>query len=322
MPTFEASGSHHAPMPELDPPRGEVVEGRERRGEQPDVARPVVDHARADPDPLGDGGEGGHRDRRLADEPALGLPDGFEAGGLGELRVPHPVADRMLVLQVERYAIVSGDGHRRPPFGSNSCGPISSRRAQRRSRLPRGLGGELPLVDPSEPPVEHDPLAGDHHVADVARRQPEDPVAGEGRGVQRGRCRVVEDDEVGGSAGLERAEQRLAEEPAGEPRPFGQPRERPVDPGRQIVLAEPEVRRPRLLEHVGADPVGAERDALSHPPDRGAANRVVHVRARVVSDRGAGFPDECELVGVQVDAVGEERALVERTGGGQAGDHA
>ena len=34
--------------PELDPPGGEVVERREGRGEQADVARPVVDDAGAD----------------------------------------------------------------------------------------------------------------------------------------------------------------------------------------------------------------------------------------------------------------------------------
>jgi hypothetical protein len=121
------------PEAELDPPGSEVVECRERRGEQPDVPRPGVHHARADSDPLRHGGKGRHRHGGLANEPALRLPDGLEAALVGELRVPHAVPDRMLVLQVERYAVTNVDGHRRPPFGSNGCGPISSRRFQSRS---------------------------------------------------------------------------------------------------------------------------------------------------------------------------------------------
>src|SRR3990170_7681933 len=42
--------------------------------------------------------------------------------------------------------------------------------------LNTGLRGELLLVDARQPSVEHDPLAGDHHVADVAGGEAEDPV--------------------------------------------------------------------------------------------------------------------------------------------------
>ena len=56
-----------------------------------------------------------------------------------------------------------------------------------------------------------DPFARDHHVADVPGREPEDPVPREARRVERRRGVVVEDDEVGGRARLERPEQRLAE---------------------------------------------------------------------------------------------------------------
>ncbi len=101
--------------PELDPARGEVVEGREGRGEEPDVARPCVDDARADCDPLRRRCVRGHRNRCLAHEPALSLPDGLEAAFLRHPRVAHAVADGVLVLKVERYSIVNGDGHRRLP---------------------------------------------------------------------------------------------------------------------------------------------------------------------------------------------------------------
>ena len=67
-------------------------------------------------DALGDRGVGGHRHRGLADEAALRLPHRFEAARLGDLRVVHAVADRMLVLQIEGYAAVVC--HRGPPFGS------------------------------------------------------------------------------------------------------------------------------------------------------------------------------------------------------------
>jgi hypothetical protein len=98
---------------ELDPSRREVVQRRERRREQADVARPRVDDAGADADPLGDGGERRHRHRRLAHEAALGLPHGLEAGALCEDGVLHAVPNRMLVLEIERDAF-----HQEPPFGS------------------------------------------------------------------------------------------------------------------------------------------------------------------------------------------------------------
>ena len=168
--------------PEHDPPGREVVERREGRREQADVARPVVHDARADPDPLGDGRERGHRDGRLADEAALGLPDGLEAALLGELRVAHAVADRVLVLEVERYSVVelataiAGLLSAR----TGAAGSRSSRVHSRSASAARGRG-ELLLVDARQPAVEHDPLARDHHVANVARAEAEDPVAGEAR---------------------------------------------------------------------------------------------------------------------------------------------
>ncbi len=63
-----------------DHPAGrQVVERGERRGQQADVAGPVVHHAGADLDPLGHRRVRRHRHRRLADQPALRLPHGLEA---------------------------------------------------------------------------------------------------------------------------------------------------------------------------------------------------------------------------------------------------
>ncbi len=135
MPTFVASGSHHAPIPSLMRPGARSSERRERRGEEPDVARPVVHDARADPDPLRHRRERGHRHGRLADESALGLPDGLEAALLGELRVAHAVADRVLVLEVETYPVVNGDGHLAPP--SARIRVARSRRGASRAGRPR-----------------------------------------------------------------------------------------------------------------------------------------------------------------------------------------
>ena len=160
-------------------------------------------------------------------------------------------------------------------------------------------------------PVEDDPFARDHHVADEARAEPEDPVAGDARRVEWCGRVVVEDDEVGRRAGTQRPEQRLVEDLPREPCAVGEARERPGRGRAAVVLAQPEVRRPRLLEHVGADPVGAERQPPVVARDVRPADGVVHVRAGVVRQPGTGPGDECGLVLVEVDAVREQRALVE-----------
>ena len=60
----------------------QIVQRQEGRREQTDVARPVVDHARADLDPLCDRRVGRHRDDRIADQTRFRLPDRFEAACL------------------------------------------------------------------------------------------------------------------------------------------------------------------------------------------------------------------------------------------------
>ncbi len=164
--------------PELDPAGREVVERRERRGEEADVARPGVDDARADADPLGHGRVGGHRHGRLADEPALGLPDRLEAApprraarsacrrGSGacpagralrgdQSRRPSPSSLRLELVGLDRRpGAARGARPRRAAAAASSSWSTS---VSRRSR--------------------DDPVAGDHHVAHRAAREAEDPVA-------------------------------------------------------------------------------------------------------------------------------------------------
>ncbi len=107
-----------------DPPGGEVVERRERAGQAGGVARPDVDHAGADLDPLGGRGERCHRDDGVAHEPAVRLPHGAEAGRLGLADVLDTVADRVGVLQVQGDRI----GVARHRFSIAHPGPARSGR--------------------------------------------------------------------------------------------------------------------------------------------------------------------------------------------------
>ena len=122
----------------------------------------------------------------------------------------HAVADRVLVLQVEGYAAVVC--HRGPPFGSKVWGAELVEALPEALRLEAGVVRDLRHVAVHRLPVEHDPFARDHHVAHEARAQPEDPVARDALRVERRRCVVVEDDEVGGRAGTQGPEQRLVED--------------------------------------------------------------------------------------------------------------
>ncbi len=141
--------------------------------------------------------------------------------------------------------------------------------------------------------------------------RPKIQCPGEAAGMKRGGARVVEHDEVGGRADLESPEAGLAEGGSDETPAFREALERPVGARALVVLAEAEVRRPRLLEHVRPDAVGAERDPRPEHVEPGPPDRVVHVRARVVGDRRVRRVDERDLVVVEVDAVREQRAVVE-----------
>ena len=170
------------------------------------------------------------------------------------------------------------------------------------------LCSHLLLIDVHEPPIPNDPVARDHDVAHVAGSDPEEPVPGKVRLVERPwRC-VVEDDEIGRGAGLERAEQRLAEHAADEARALGDALERPSERRLDVVLAQPEIRRAGLLEQVRADAVRAERDVRSECAHVCMPDAVVHVRAGVVRDGRTRLLHELELVDVEVDAVCEQRA--------------
>ena len=228
MPTFEASGSHQAPIPSLTRPGARSSRVENVAASSPTLRVQVLTTPEPIPIRRGDGGVGGHRHGRLADEPALGLPDRLEAALLGELRVLHPVADRVLVLQVERDAPLARDAMvtlLSARTGAVRSGRVAAR-AARPARAPRrrARAGRARVSRRSR----DDPLARHHHVAHGARGEPEDPVPGEAALVERRGRGVVEDDEVGGRAGLERPEQRLGEGAPGEPRPLGERRERPV----------------------------------------------------------------------------------------------
>ncbi len=112
--------------PQQDPSGRQVVEGDERRRHEADVSRPAVHDPRTDPDLRGGRGERGHRNRRLPDETALGLPHGLEPELLGPTDVSDPVPDGVLVLQVERDAAFCPAHRSAPPAGSNGCSSMTS----------------------------------------------------------------------------------------------------------------------------------------------------------------------------------------------------
>ena len=105
MPTFFASGSHHAPIPQHDPVRGQIVQRQEGRRRQGHVARPVVDHAGPDFDALGRRRKGRHRHNRIAHQTAFGLPDRLKAAIFGILHILDRIWQRMSILQIKCYTI-------------------------------------------------------------------------------------------------------------------------------------------------------------------------------------------------------------------------
>ena len=149
------------------------------------------------------------------------------------------------------------------------------------------------LVGPGQLALADDELTVGDDVADVGGGQAEEPVPGEVVGVDRRRRRVVENDDVGRRAGLDAAEERLVERDRRERGPTAASRSR-VHPGcdRRVVLVRAPVRGLRLREQVAVDPVGPERHVRPERGDRGTADAVVHVGARVVRDPRAGIADQ------------------------------
>ena len=116
---------------------------------------------------------------------------------------------------------------------------------------------------------------------------------------------VVEDDEVGGSPGVQ-PPQGKAEEGAGEPVPADQHLERRGEGVGAPGVSHLQEGDPRLGQHVLVEAVRAEGRAPERDGRR-VANGVVHVRARAVDDpraRGLRVP---QLVLAQVHAVDEQR---------------
>src|SRR5947209_573841 len=84
--------------------RREVVERQEGRGEQSDVARPVVQHAAANFHARCHRRKGSHWYNCITHEARFGLPHGLEAALLGILGVCHAFAYVVFVLQVYCHA--------------------------------------------------------------------------------------------------------------------------------------------------------------------------------------------------------------------------
>ncbi len=79
----------------------QVVEREEGGRQQANVARPVVDHRRADFYSLRGGRKSRHRHNSIPHQPALSLPNSLEALALSILCVFDPVCQRMSVLQIK-----------------------------------------------------------------------------------------------------------------------------------------------------------------------------------------------------------------------------
>ena len=94
-----------------DAVRRQVVQRQKSGRQQPDIARPVVDDAGADLNPLSNRGERRHRHNRIPHQAAFRLPDRLESLLLRVARVLHPFANRMFVLQIECNAGVLWRGH-------------------------------------------------------------------------------------------------------------------------------------------------------------------------------------------------------------------
>ena len=212
-------------------------------------------------------------------------------------------------------------GHRMGSVrGSNGCSPIVSSRPHSRAAWARAASSEPVLVHEPEAAVPDDELAGHDDVAHVRAPRtrtssaPASVPASSGVGVGVGRGRR------GPRARPARAGPGAAPRRPGRRPRADSARRASAHPAldRQPSSRAAEVRDPGLLEHVGADAVRAQRDARARAaPAALAPDGVVHVRARVVGHRRAGLRDEVRLRRVEVDPVGEQRPLVERTRPGE-----
>ena len=288
MPTFAASGSHQAPIPSLIRPGARSSSVEKVAASSPTLRVQLL----TTPEPTairdGDRGVGGHRHGRLADEPALGLPDGLEAALLGELHVPHPVADRVLVLQVERDAAFARDGHAQPPFGSKVCGSIVVEpppEALGLQRAPRRRARRWSTRASRRSSTAHSPATITSRTERAERPKIQWPA--KLAASTRRRRVVVEDDEVGGRARLERPEQRLAEARA---RRGARPRRAARAASRRRRARSSSLSRKyaacdssNMSEPIPSVPSATLRAECA---DARAADRVVHVRAGVVRERG------------------------------------
>src|SRR5690242_15195192 len=83
----------------------EIVKRQERRGEETDIACPVVDDAAANLHPRCDSSKGSHGDNSIPHEARFSLPYGLKTPLLSILSIGHSVTDGVFILQVQRYTV-------------------------------------------------------------------------------------------------------------------------------------------------------------------------------------------------------------------------
>ena len=108
-----------------------------------------------------------------------------------------------------------------------------------------------------------------------------------------------------GVGGLDRPVHPIVERRRHEIPPGLEPAPGLIGSGGDVVGAGGDVGEPELLEHVGADAVGAQRNRQIESARSGIADRVVHVRPRVVHEGAAKT-----VIVRQVDAVDDQPVVI------------
>ena len=92
--------------------RRQVVQRQKSGCQQPDIARPVIDNARPDLNPLRDRSERRHRHNRVPHQPAFRLPNRLKPLLLRVAHMLHSLTDRMFILQIKCNAAVLWRRHK------------------------------------------------------------------------------------------------------------------------------------------------------------------------------------------------------------------
>ena len=207
--------------------------------------------------------------------------------------------------------------------GSNGCSSIVVQPAPQARRLgPRVLGGEPVRARhaPSRRSRTTTLARRRSRRGRVRARRPKIQWPASDRRVERRRRRVVAG-RPGRPARPASSRPRSGSPNAspGHARALGQAGERPARIAGRRRPRGAGGSDPRLLEHVGADPVGAERDALAERAERRPARRRCSCSSAALWTTVAPAARRAtDLLVVEVHAVGEQRALVERAGARQS----